>query len=85
MKQEDIDLLKEDGWEIISEMPFEIKYKDGSTATRSAAHMVLSLLKKEKYDNRSKDIELEELKNGYSGFATVGDLMEFIYLHNIDR
>lgn len=85
MKQEDRDLLENDGWTIVCEYPFEIKYKDGSIATHCAAHMVLSLLKKEKYDNRSEDIPDEELKTRYDCYYTVGDLMEFIYKNNIPR
>ncbi len=39
------DLLKENGWEIECESPFEIRHSDGSFATMNAAYMILHVLK----------------------------------------
>lgn len=39
-------LLKENGWEIECESPFEIRHKDGSFATNKAAHSIVEQLSK---------------------------------------
>ena len=35
------ELLKENGWEIMCESPFEIRHEDGSFATMNAAYSVV--------------------------------------------
>ncbi len=39
------DLLKENGWEIECESPFEIRHKDGSFASMNAAYSVVEELR----------------------------------------
>lgn len=38
------ELLKENGWTIECESPFEIKHEDGSFATMNAAYTIVNLL-----------------------------------------
>lgn len=47
MTKQELELLESCGWEVECESPFEIRHRDGSFATRSAAAMVLFILKGE--------------------------------------
>jgi len=44
MDEKDKELLREDGWEVECESPFEIRDKDGNFASGSAAYMILDWL-----------------------------------------
>ena len=54
MDNEDIKLLEDNGWIIECHAPFEIRTKDGSFASGSAAYIVLSDLRYEKMDTFNK-------------------------------
>jgi hypothetical protein len=45
--KDDAELLKDNGWELECESPFEIRHEDGSFADRSAARCVLQTLREE--------------------------------------
>lgn len=49
MNQEDIELLEENGWEVVCESPFEIEYKEDrrSCASGLAAELILQCLKED--------------------------------------
>lgn len=46
MKQEDIDLLDKNGWDVICESPFEIEHRESNQmATGIVAQMVLQMIR----------------------------------------
>ena len=44
MKKRDIEMLELHEWSVECELPFEIRHKDGSFATKMAAYGILELL-----------------------------------------
>lgn len=61
MKQEDIDLLKVNGWSVDCESPFELSKTNGSTATLSGARDVLAYYKL--LDKKAKAKQLKREQN----------------------
>jgi len=58
MDRDDVELLKENGWEVECESPFEVRHVDGSFATGLAARIVLERMR------------WEDEKDGREGRAT---------------
>ena len=62
----DAEILKENGWEIECESPFEIRHTDGSFATMSAAYSVLNELKYEashtKFEYKEEYLSIANLR-----------------------
>ena len=49
MNKDDIELLKNNGWTVECESPFEIRHVDGSFATGQAAEAILDGLKENRW------------------------------------
>jgi hypothetical protein len=56
MNPTDKKLLKQYGWQVECESPFEIRHEDGSFATLNAAEIILSFIKDEDDEDDEDDI-----------------------------
>ena len=75
-RENDIELLEENGWVVECESPFEIRYEDGGAfATGLAAQIVLDDLKHERDNAFSKDDMHDTFRAGVERGCNISSIL----------